>query len=304
MTTSPPGLQRSDLSAICRSAADVSARGQRTTKLLVRYELVALVLAGAAGVHSVRVGPARLDVLAAAGALFFLISLACLVYRSKDKPENRWYAGRAGAESVRTMAWRYAVGGDPFPRSMEDKDAAALYLARLTDILDELRHLELAPTAPDEGELTPGMKNLRAASFPARRAAYKRDRIDNQISWYTARADSHERAARLWLLVSGLASLAGLVAAGLRMFDVIDIDVLGVAAACASAAIGWNQLNQNRILVSAYRVTARELAIIRDRIDHVDEDEWAGFVSDAEDAVSREHTLWLARHGHSSVFRE
>jgi hypothetical protein len=41
--------------------------------------------------------------------------------------------------------------------------------------------------------------------------------------------------------------------------------------------------------------------IIRDRSEHVTEQEWATFVSDAEDAVSREHTLWLARHGHPDL---
>jgi SMODS and SLOG-associating 2TM effector domain 1 len=55
--------------------------------------------------------------------------------------------------------------------------------------------------------------------------------------------------------------------------------------------------------VSAYRLTARELAIVRDRIDTTDDTTWAAFVSDAEDAVSREHTMWLARHGHPGLRR-
>lgn len=299
MTSTPLTLRRSDLSAICRSAADVSARGQRRTKLLVRAELLALILAGAAGVQELEVGTARLDVLAALAGVLFLVSLGCLVVRVVTQPEVAWYGGRAGAESVRTLAWRYAVGGDPFPSSLTDADAARCYLIRLTEILNQLRNLELAPTAPNECELTSGMKAVRAASFLDQREIYKVDRIENQIAWYTDKADFHHRAATRWLAVSALASATGVIAAGLRTFDVIDIDLLGVAAACASAAIAWNQLNQNRNLVSAYRVTARELSIIRDRIDHVDEPEWARFMSDAEDAVSREHTLWLARHRHS-----
>jgi conflict system pore-forming effector with SLATT domain len=122
--------------------------------------------------------------------------------------------------------------------------------------------------------------------------------VENQIAWYTDKAGAHHRLANVWLWASAAASCLGVVAAILRMLGVIDLDLLGVAAACASAAIAWNQLNQNRNLVSAYRMTARELSIIRDRIDLVDDADWAVFVSDAEDAVSREHTMWLARHGH------
>jgi hypothetical protein len=81
----------------------------------------------------------------------------------------------------------------------------------------------------------------------------------------------------------------------------VDLDLLGVAAACASAAIAWNHAQPEPQLVSAYTLTAREVAIIRDRIPTTDDTTWPGFVSDAEDAVSREHTIWLARHGHPGV---
>jgi hypothetical protein len=174
-------------------------------------------------------------------------------------------------------------------------------LDRLAAILRELQATGLAATAPTDSELTPAMKTMRAASFADRRAAYRRDRIQDQIDWYTSRAGQHERAADFWLRAAAAVSVLGVVAAVLRLVGAFDIDVLGVAAACATAAIAWNQLNQNRNLVTAYRVTARELAIIRDRLDYVDESEWATFVSDAEEAVSREHTLWLARHGHTGT---
>lgn len=92
--------------ATCRSAADVSAKGQRRTKLLVRIELLALIGAGVAGLYSLRVGPAQLDVLAALAGVLFLLSLTSLVYRGLTTPKESWYAGRAGAESMRTSAWR------------------------------------------------------------------------------------------------------------------------------------------------------------------------------------------------------
>jgi hypothetical protein len=145
------------------------------------------------------------------------------------------------------------------------------------------------------------MQQVRNAPFTDRRAVYLRDRVKNQIDWYADRANRHDRAARIWLAVSVVASAGGVVVAVLRTLGVVDADLLGVAAAIATAAIAWNQLNQNRNLVAAYRLTARELSIIRDRVPNVDEVRWAAFVSDAEDAVSREHTMWLARHGHPGL---
>lgn len=294
-------IRRADLPATCRGAADASAAGQRQTKALVRVELVGLVLAGVAGLQSLRVGSDGIDVLAAAAGALFLVSLVALTYRGWSKPENQWYLGRAGAESARTMAWRYAVGGDPFPMTMPAASAANAFLDRLAEILAELGELALPPAGPGEREMTDPMRRVRAAAFTQRRAVYLRDRVENQIDWYTGRAGRHDRAARVWLTVSVVASAAGVVVAVLRVVGVLDLDLLGVAAAVATAAIAWNQLNQNRNLVAAYRLTARELSIIRDRVPNTDEASWAAFVSDAEDAVSREHTMWLARHGHPGL---
>jgi hypothetical protein len=292
------GLGRSDLPATCRAAGAASAAGQNRTKLLVRVELVALILAGVCGLTSIPIPPANIDPLAALAGVLFLVSLGSLVFRTLSHPEQNWYTGRAGAESVRTQAWRYAVGGDPYPCTSPNGTVDEAFLTRLSQILRELSDLVLPSTPPGEYEITPRMRQLRAAPFGQRRMVYQRDRIENQIAWYSAKADGHDRAARRWVTAAAAASAAGVVVAGLRMFGIVQIDLLGVAAACATAAIAWNQLNQNRNLVTAYRITARELTIIRDRIPSVAESTWAEFVSDAEDAMSREHTLWFARHGH------
>jgi len=217
------------------------------------------------------------------------------------KAEPDWYAGRAAAESVRTLAWRYAVGGDPFPDTITSQRAADRYLNRLNKILDELPGTELGPSTLDEHELTPAMVAVRAQNLPIRRVVYQRDRIEDQLGWYTKRAESHQKSARTWLTVTIVASALGFVAAGIKFFGFIEFDMLGVFAAIASASVAWNQLNQHRNLVSAYGLTARELSIVRDRINLVPDGEWPSFVSDSEDAISREHTMWLARHGHPSL---
>jgi len=287
-------LERSDLPATCRSAARVARDGRVRTRRLVAVELISLVLAGVAGLWA-------LPVWAAAGGGFFMIFLAAFVLRAYFRVEDAWYLGRAGAESVRTLAWRFAVGGVPFPPGQADDAASRMFLDRVAAVLHQLGGIVLAPTGSDDRELTAGMRTVRAAPFAARRVVYVRDRIGHQIGWYTSKARDHDRAARLWFVVSVAASLAGVGVAVARTFGGFSQDWLGVCSAVATAAVAWNQLNQHRTLVAAYRLTARELAIVRDRAEHVDEADWAAFVADAEDAVSREHTMWLARHGHQGI---
>jgi hypothetical protein len=73
---------------------------------------------------------------------------------------------------------------------------------------------------------------------------------------------------------------------------------LGIAAAAGAAGAAWLQFQQHRVLKTSYALAEQELSLVLARLDHVnDEDEWAEFVTDAEGAISREHTTWLARRG-------
>jgi hypothetical protein len=76
----------------------------------------------------------------------------------------------------------------------------------------------------------------------------------------------------------------------------LPIEVLAVVA---TSLIAWKQLKRFDELASAYSLTAHELGIIKSRFSAVENrDALAAFVSDAENAFSREHTQWAARRDH------
>lgn len=75
---------------------------------------------------------------------------------------------------------------------------------------------------------------------------------------------------------------------------VINLDLLGIAGALAAAGIAWVRTRQYSSLAAAYSTTHRELTIVRERIRLATEANWAREVSDAEEAISREHTMWQA----------
>lgn len=285
------------------SADAKSGEGQRHTKRFISAELLCLILAAAFGLGSVRSGAAQLNWFALVSALLFIGSGLLTYIRSKSETEQTWYVGRAGAESVKTLAWRYALGGDPLPLSLSSTEADERYRTRLRQIFEELtRTTDIPPTPAGSREITSAMRRLRGEDLATRKATYRRDRIEAQRQWYERRAASHAKSARRWLVVTISASAIGVIFGFLKFLGVLDFDLLGVFGAGASAAIAWNQLNQFRSQVAAYNVTAVELGFVNEGIDQIaDEAEWAAFVSDSEDAISREHTLWLARHGHPGL---
>lgn len=282
------------------AAAESTSSGGQSTFL--RFTLAGLALAclGAiGGAVSVKVTPGgrTVDLGALVAALAFAAAIGAATYVLSTKPQQRWYEGRAVAESVKTLAWQYSVAGGPFRRGAE-ADADDLLASRLVDFVREMRMV----TVPAAGfDVVSGdMRQLRDEPLDERRRRYLAERVDSQIAWYTGKAAHNETRVRQWFAVVVIAQSFGLVAGALKAFAVVDIDLLGILGAVAASAAAWLQTRDHQNLAQSYAVTARELQIIRSQAERrltaePSEDQWADFVEESERAISREHTLWLAR---------
>ena len=89
-----------------------------------------------------------------------------------------------------------------------------------------------------------------------------------------------------------------MVGAVLKAGGIMPVNVLGLASAAIAGATAWLHMKQHQNLASAYSIAAHELSLIASKIaSQLDEANWAGFVDEAEEAISREHTLWKASRG-------
>lgn len=286
------------LPALFWSADSASLQGQRRSVLLSAWELVLLVAAAAFG--SADGAPWAWP---AAVAYLGAICLALLI--SRQNPQGLWYEGRAAAESVKTLAWKFAVRADayqPPPRTLPD--AEGLYSFQLGRVLNAFRDSRAVGTAGTEGtgaRITDAMRSLRDQPLEVRREVYLRERIQVQHDWYRSKARYCARAG-FWTGVLGVAlPVLGLVVAVLRAMGEFGYDALGTVSAVAASVTAWAQLRQYRPLAAAYGLAADELELIRSQLAGLDagapdaEEIWARLARDAEDAVSREHTTWQAR---------
>ena len=292
-------LGRNDFPDIYRAASENSQRAQRRFLWETAANLSALVVGAVAGAISWSRG--GIDWMGVVAVAAFLVAILTRLDLLTTAPERVWYEGRAAAESAKTLAWRYAVGGQPFDITVSDSvpsthaAADAALLKRLREILTDLPGLHLVPTSEGGQQITPSMRALRSAPLPERKAAYARERIESQRIWYAKKARWNRDRAQRWGIALLIIEMFGGVAAVLRVVGVLNIDLLGVAGALAAAGTSWLLAKQHETLAKAYSVTAHELAAIAARIDEpMDDAAWARFVDEAEEAISREHTLWRA----------
>lgn len=95
-----------------------------------------------------------------------------------------------------------------------------------------------------------------------------------------------------------------IIALVLDFYEVIEFTVTPLMACLASTFIAWLQLKRFQELTESYGITATELNLIKSKVKHIkDETDFENFVDDAETAISREHTLWLARRDSTDLFK-
>ncbi|MGW6916144.1 DUF4231 domain-containing protein [Kitasatospora sp. NPDC054939] len=279
-----------------RTADSASLHGQRRTVLLSGWALALLVAAAAAGSAGGRPG-------AWAAAAGYLGAAVLAAVTGRQNPQALWYEGRAAAESVKTLAWKYAVRADahrPPPRALPD--AEGLYRFQLEEVLGAFRGgPAVAPGAGAGDGITDGMRLLRGQPLAVRREVYLRERIRVQQAWYGRKARACARAGRWTGALCVALPLLGLALALLRALGGPAVDAFGAVSALAAAVTAWTQLRQYRPLAAAYALAADELELVRRQLTGLDlaaadaEEVWARLARDAEDAVSREHTTWQAR---------
>jgi hypothetical protein len=276
-------------------ASQNANQAQRRFVRKLQLQLALLIVAAIAGVFTLRLGHHGADYAGVVGGLAFIAAIFVRLFEERVHDEREWYESRAAAESAKTLSWRYAVGGNPFPESMPDAEAKRLLVTRMHEISHELTYIKMTISQAPGGEVTAPMASLRREPRADRIRAYKKERLEQQTAWYSSRSAEKELRSRQWLAVVITAEALGFIGAVVKASGVTGIDLLGIFAAVSAGVGAWVQSRQYRTLATAYNVTARELRQVSTLADEqMSADDWANFVDQAEEAISREHTMWVA----------
>lgn len=283
------------LPALHDAANAASVRSQKRYLSLVKANLVALVFGAIAGAVSLPSGPAGRQIAAVAALALVTALILTFVIENKEY-ERTWYGGRAVAESVKTLAWRYMVRGEPFELG-EGAQVDDLFLKRLKQILEQSATLKVGILSDHGDQITSAMREARLSSLIERRDLYTTCRIIEQREWYSRRSRVSEVASQLFFTAVWVTNIVAVaVAIAIVVWPTVRLNATGVFSTAAAALFAWLQVRRHQELAQAYAITAHELGLIQAKAVHIRaEQEFAEFVADAEAAISREHTLWVAR---------
>jgi len=282
--------------ALFQVADGSSVDGQRTYRRLVEIEL-GFVLAGAMfGTLGALLDDPK-PLLATIATICLLGSMAMkFVNRSSDSLE-RWFDGRAVAETVKTQTWRYMMRVAPY---QSDATADRLFADDLIVAMRARPNLRqsLTDVPSDARQITPTMSAVRELPFHHRRQLYLDQRLANQSGWYHRKSVANLANARRWFWLSLVGQAVAAIIAFSSIFEpqLPLSSLVGFFAALATAATAWTQLGRHDELSRSYALAYQELIAIRTLAEKVtSQAALQQIVNDGEGAISREHTMWVAK---------
>jgi hypothetical protein len=284
-------LNDNDFPALYRSANKLSLDSQAHFLLALKAHLISLVLAAGLSIASIPHWSITTIQL-----LVLLAALGCSIYLFSKRPDRHWYNGRAVAESVKTITWRFVTRAEPFDTT--DQTAQHDFSQKLKSIVDQNREVAAYLTEHiSEAQITESMLALRGKTVEQRREAYAEMRISDQLRWYAKKASWNRQASRSFFLILIAINSVAVLSAALRIqFPSAPFWPTDVFVAIAASLLTWMQAKRFSELASSYSLAAHEIGLIREKARLVaDERQFSQFVGDAENAFSREHTQWVAR---------
>ena len=276
--------------ALFRGADAASNRHQSRYLLAIKVEYTLLVFASAISLVFVKSQNGAI-----AFSIVLILAIAVLFYRTLSKPEQDWYECRALAESIKSMTWRYVMKSEPF---LND-NARETFRDHLQELFSVNKSIakKIDPTWLEGDQITDQMDRVRSFNLEGRLNHYSSSRVADQRTWYANKARWNWKRSIIWSALVALAYASACVLSILRIkYSEFGFWPVDPAVVIASSLIGWTQIKKYSELATAYKVPASEIGLIIPKMNAVGDDEaLSEFVSKAESAFSREHTMWVAR---------
>jgi hypothetical protein len=291
-------ITEADLPAAHRSADRAASQSRRNYLKLVWVDLALILLGTIVTSWAIEAQGIRVALAVAGAVALGLGSLLTLTIRVSNL-DKTWFGARAVAESIKTLAWRYMTRADPYNASLTPQEVDERFCTEVDHILQEREGLGASLGGPEAlaDQITERMRLIRGQNTTTRKDIYLRDRIRDQQAWYAHKGQVNQRGATRWLVAIAVCQALAVVAAILLVrWPEFNLNLASILSSLAAVLMAWLQVRRHQELAHAYGLASHELGLVLARERHVQtEKELSDFVGDAENAISREHTMWLAR---------
>lgn len=291
-------MQEQDFPSFYQAADKASIKAQRFYVNFLRVDLVSMVTAALLTIYNFENQSPKLTIYIISGLLLLISTILTLTIKNQQY-EDTWYQGRALAESIKTITWRYITCSENFESSLPQASADTNFINTIHELNKEFSTLSSRLDAKllSLPIISLEAKRIRSLNWQERKDLYIKNRIQNQKGWYSTKAEFNAARKDLWFWIVIIAQILSILASALLIFLPNSTwNLVGLFTTISAAGLAWLELKQHHVLKEAYTTAAVELNKIESlSFNVVSESDLVKYVLDSENAISREHTLWVAQ---------
>jgi len=187
---------------------------------------------------------------------------------------------------------------EPYPSELGSR-VDETFISDLHSLLMERKTfaVKLSGQYDKEQQITNKMRLLRTLDIDERKKIYLSARIDEQRKWYSGKTQINRKSAfKMYLGTLVSQALAIIFAFTIIFLQGSVIKFTGIFTTLATAFMAWTQMKRHEELAQSYGLATQELNFIFEQSLGVKtEKELSAFIINSENAISRKHTMWLAR---------
>lgn len=287
-------INNTDLPALYRAASAFSIKAQERHVLLARLELIlSMIVVFFGAISFADISHRQIAAIFAAVfiGLAFLATLSSRIFRL----DKIWYNGRAVAETVKSLTWKYMCRSEPF-NCVDNAQSDRKFAEELRVLLEQSKGITFfGDYTGSQDQITHKMREIRNVTLNQRKQMYKFNRLDDQITWYANKSRINKRSMdKLFFFIILCQSIAFVSAIFMAVSPEVPFQLAGFFAALGTTLFAWLQLKQHQLLAQSYAVASHDLSLIAANFENIgSEADLSSLVEQAEGAISREHKLWL-----------
>jgi hypothetical protein len=201
-------IKREDLPGIYYSASEASQAAQKMFLLLIKINIgLLLIMAVLSAININSIQKENQYLIPLISAILMLLSIFITYATETGKFEKKWYDGRAIAESLKSLSWKFMMKAEPF-YDLTKEEAESKFISDFREIQYAIKpsgELFGDNIHANEHQLTDKMLEIFASDLDSRKGTYENYRIGNQKKWYSKKTNENAAlASRFFWIIIGL----------------------------------------------------------------------------------------------------
>ena len=284
-------MKEEDYPQLYRAADNLSIRYQNIHYGLLFSYLLTLILGGIVSICG------NCVIMDSISLGLFILSAALYAISKICNPVDLWYNGRAVAESVKSMTWKWMMMADPYQNMNNESQK---FLSDLHYLLQQNKSL-FEHYQHDEDchfyTISEKMRAIRSANISDKLSYYNENRVSEQLTWYKKKS---KKLHKYYVVCSWIVAFCYIIIILFMIASVANQNIqfpTELISTIVTALISWMEAKKYNELSCAYSLAVNDISIICEHKlkGEISEEEVSEYVTNSENAFSREHTQWIAR---------